>query len=706
MSDNLEVGASSREIIKDKLRQNFDGKIVRKDLTKKIKEGANVPVYVLEFLLGQYCSSDDDEVIEQGVQNVKRILADNFVRSDEAQKVLSRLRSRGSHTIIDMVTVRLDIKKDCFFAEFSNLGLANIPIADEYPEKYDRLLCGGIWCIVQLDYETEGDNNFGIIDADGNTLQSKQKKQKDISPISIRKLTPIQMPHIDIEDLKRGRQAFTKEEWLDVMLRSIGMEPNELTYREKWLLLTRMIPLVENNFNLCELGPRSTGKSHLYKEISPNSILVSGGQTTVANLFYNMGRKTVGLVGLWDCVAFDEVAGIRFKDKDGVQIMKDYMASGSFARGKEEKAASASMVFVGNINQSVDVLLKTSSLFDPFPPEMGTDTAFLDRMHCYLPGWEIPKFRPEHFTNDYGFISDYLAEFIRELRKEQYGDAIDHYFRLGKNLNQRDTIAVRRMADGYLKLLYPDGSFTKEEVEEVLQISLEMRRRVKEQLKKLGGMEFYDVNFSYIDNETFEEHYVSVPEQGGGKLIPEGMCNPGQIYTVSQGKSGMLGVFRLESQMLPGNGKFERTGIGSDRDAKESTNTAFNFLKANGNRISGSISTTTKDYIINYQDLQGIGMTGKLALPTLIAMCSIALGKPTLSSLAVLGEISFSGTMMKVDELANSLQVCLDSGAKKVLLPITSAAELGTVPADLIGSFNLIFYSSAEDAVFKALGVE
>ena len=706
MSDNLEVGASSREIIKDKLRQNFDGKIVRKDLTKKIKEGANVPVYVLEFLLGQYCSSDDDEVIEQGVRNVKRILADNFVRPDEAQKVLSRLRSRGSHTIIDMVTVRLDIKKDCFFAEFSNLGLSNIPITDEYPEKYDRLLCGGIWCIVQLDYETEGDNNFGIIDAEGNTLQSKQKKQKDISPISIRKLTPIQMPHIDIEDLKQGRQAFTKEEWLDVILRSIGMEPDELTYREKWLLLTRMIPLVENNFNLCELGPRSTGKSHLYKEISPNSILVSGGQTTVANLFYNMGRKTVGLVGLWDCVAFDEVAGIRFKDKDGVQIMKDYMASGSFARGKEEKAASASMVFVGNINQSVDVLLKTSSLFDPFPPEMGTDTAFLDRMHCYLPGWEIPKFRPEHFTNDYGFISDYLAEFIRELRKEQYGDAIDHYFRLGKNLNQRDTIAVRRMADGYLKLMYPDGNFTKEEVEEVLQISLEMRRRVKEQLKKLGGMEFYDVNFSYIDNETFEEHYVSVPEQGGGKLIPEGMCNPGQVYTVSRGKSGMIGVFRLESQMLPGTGKLACTGLGSDRGAKEATNTAFNFLKANAKRISGSISMTSKDYNINYQDLQGIGITDKLALPTVISICSIALNRPTQSSLAVLGEISIAGSMIKVDELANALQVCLDSGVKKILLPITCAADMGTVPPELMGSFQIIFYQSAEDAVFKALGVE
>ena len=696
----------TREELRRKLRNNFDGRIVRKDLTKKIKEGANVPVYVLEFLLGQYCSSDDEAIIEQGVQNVKRILADNFVRPDEAQKILSQLRKNGSHTIIDMVTVHLDIKKDCFFAEFSNLGLTNVPITDDYPEKYDRLLCGGIWCIVQLEYEVEGDSNFGIINADGDPLRSKQKKQKDISPISIRKLTPIQMPHIDIDELKQGRKAFTKDEWLDVLLRSIGMEPYEFTYREKWLLLTRMIPLVENNFNLCELGPRSTGKSHLYKEISPNSILISGGQTTVANLFYNMGRKTVGLVGLWDCVAFDEVAGIRFKDKDGVQIMKDYMASGSFARGKEEKAATASMVFVGNINQSVVVLLKTSSLFDPFPPEMGTDTAFLDRMHCYLPGWEIPKFRPEHFTNDYGFISDYLAEFIRELRKEQYGDALDHYFRLGKNLNQRDTIAVRRMVDGYLKLLYPDGEFTKEELEEVIQISLEMRRRVKEQLKKLGGMEFYDVNFSYIDNETFEEHYVSVPEQGCGKLIPDGICNPGQVYTVSQGKSGMIGVFRLESQMLPGNGKFERTGIGSDRDCKEAANTAFNFLKANGNRISGSISTTTKDYIINYQDLQGIGMTGKIALPTLIALCSIALGKPVLSSMAVLGEISISGTMIKADELANSLQVCLDSGAKKVLLPITSAADLTTVPADLIGSFNLIFYSSAEDVVFKALGVE
>ena len=679
---------STREEIKGKLRQYFDGKIVRKDLTKHIKEGANVPVYVLEFLLGQYCSSDDEEIIEEGVNNVKRILADNFVRPDEAQKVLSILRERGSYTVIDKITVHLNIKEDRYEAEFSNLGIKNIPIHPDYPSKYDRLLCGGIWCILQLDYE--------FIEED----------KKNSTPIRIRKLTPIQMPHIDMDDLKNGRKAFTKDEWIDVLLRSTGMEPDKFDERVKWLLLARMIPLVENNFNLCELGRRSTGKSHIYKEISPNSILVSGGQTTVANLFYNMASKTVGLVGMWDVVAFDEVAGITFKDKDGVQIMKDYMASGSFARGREEKAASASMVFVGNINQSVDVLQKTSHLFEPFPAVMAYDTAFLDRMHCYVPGWEIPKYRPDFFTDDYGFITDYLSEYMREMRKESYGDAFDKYFRLGNNLNQRDTIAVRKMVSGFVKLVYPDGEFTKEQLEEVLQLALEMRRRVKEQLKKLGGMEFYDVNFSYIDVETFEEYYVSVPEQGGGKLIPEGMCNPGQVYTISQGKSGMIGVFRLESQMLPGNGKFERTGIGSETKSKEATNTAFNYLKANSNRISGSISTTTKDYIVNYQDLQGIGMTDKLALPTLIALASIALGKPTISSLAVLGEISIAGTMIKVDELANALQVCLDSGAKKVLLPITSAADLGSVPSELIGCFNLIFYQSAEDAVYKALGVE
>ena len=671
----------------EKLQRNFAGKIVRKDLTKRIKEGANVPVYVLEYLLGMYCSSLDEDEIEAGVETVKRILAENYVRPDEAQKIIAKLREKGTYTVIDRVSVHLNIREDIYEAEFSNLGIKQVPIAESYIRDYERLLCGGIWCIVQMEYYYD-------------------EADKNRSPFLIHKLTPIQMPSLDFDEVKEARENFTDDEWIDVVLRSVGMEPSQFDKRVKWLHLARLIPLVENNYNLVELGPRGTGKSHIYKEISPNSILVSGGQTTVANLFYNMGTKQVGLVGMWDCVAFDEVAGIKFKDQDGVQIMKDYMASGSFARGKEEKNAYASMVFVGNINQSVDAILKTSHLFEPFPESMGNDTAFLDRIHCYIPGWEIPKYRPEFFTNDYGFITDYFSEIMRELRKISYADAYAHYYRLGNNLNQRDVIAVKKTVSGMIKLIHPNGKFDKESVEEILRFALEMRRRVKEQQKKIGGMEFYDVNFAYIDNETFSEEYVPVPEQGGSKLIPEGMSKPGHVYTVGHNKSGMLGVYKMEMQMTAGNGKFEKTGLGTDRDAKEAVDTAYRYLKANAKSISGSISLITKDYIMDVQDMNGIGMTKNLSLASVVAICSVALGKPVVSSAVVLGNFSIGGTVMKVEELANTLQVCLDSGAKKVLLPITSAVDLGSVPAELIGCFNLIFYNSVEDAVFKALGVE
>ncbi|WP_375104762.1 protease Lon-related BREX system protein BrxL [Paenibacillus sp. RS8] len=686
MREDRQMGDSEFELL-DKLKTFFSGKIVRKDLTKNIKEGANVPVYVLEYLLGMYCSSMDEEEIEAGVVNVKQILAENYVRPDEAQKIISKLRERGSYTVIDKISVRLNYKNDVYESEFSNLGIKNVPIAEKYVSDFERLLAGGIWCIVQMEYfYDEADKNH--------------------CPFIIRKLTPIQMPSLDIEEVRAARANFTDDEWIDLVLRSTGMEPSQFDKRVKWLHLARLLPLIENNYNLCELGPRGTGKSHIYKEISPNSILISGGQTTVANLFYNMANKTVGLVGMWDCVAFDEVAGIKFKDQDGVQIMKDYMASGSFARGKEEKNAYASMVFVGNINQSVDVVLKTSHLFDPFPDAIANDTAFLDRMHCYIPGWEIPKYHPEYFTNGYGFITDYFSEIMRELRKISYADAFQKYFKFGSNLNQRDVIAVKKTVSGLVKLLHPDGRFTKENVEEILRFALELRRRVKEQLKKIGGMEFYDVNFSYIDNESFEEEYVPVPEQGGGKLIPEGMCKPGHIYTVSHSKSGMIGVYKLEMQMTTGSGRFEKTGLGSDREAKEAVETAYRYLKANGKNISGSFSTATKDYLVHVQDLNGIGMTKYLTLPVVVAICSIAMSKPAQSSVVILGDLSIGGTIMKVEELANTLQVCLDSGAKKVLIPITSAVDLATVPSELIGCFNIIFYQSAEDAVFKALGVE
>ncbi|MGL5711504.1 MAG: protease Lon-related BREX system protein BrxL [Paraclostridium sp.] len=668
-----------------KLNEHFAGRVVRKDLTKKIKEGANVPVYVLEYLLGMYCATDDEESINEGVERVKKILSENFVRPDEAEKVKSKIRELGKYTVIDKLTVKLNAKKDLYEAEFSNLGLKGVPIAPHYVKDYDKLLGGGIWCILKMDYYFDEDN-------------------KDTSPFNISSLNPIQMPNLDLTEIMEGRKNFTKEEWIDVLIRSIGMEPTNLDEVAKWHMLLRMVPLVENNYNLCELGPRGTGKSHIYKEISPNSILVSGGQTTVANLFYNMSSKQIGLVGMWDTVAFDEVAGITFKDKDGIQIMKDYMASGSFARGREEKNASASMVFVGNINQSVESLIKTSHLFDPFPDAMSSDSAFFDRMHYYLPGWEVPKMRPEFFTNEYGFITDYVAEFMREMRKRNFSDSMDKYFKLGNNLNQRDTIAVRKTVSGMVKLIYPNGEFSREDIEEVLKYALVGRRRVKEQLKKIGGMEFYDVQFSYIDNETLAEEFVSVPEQGGGKIIPEGMNRAGHVYTVARGKSGMIGPYKIETEVINGNGKFEKTGLGSDREVKETIDTAFKYFRANSKSISGSISVTARDYMMHVQDISGIGMSSELSLSALVGLCSGAMNRPVQSQLVVLGGLSIGGTINKIEELANVLQVCFDAGAKKILLPMSNAADLATVPPELFSKFQTNFYTSPKDAVFKALG--
>lgn len=675
------------EELNDKLNKYFAGKVVRKDLTKKIKEGANVPVYVLEYLLGMYCATNDEQAINDGVNTVKRILADNFVRPDEAEKIKSKIKEQGIYTVIDKVTVRLNEKQDIYQAEFSNLGIKDAYISEDIVKKYEKLLVGGIWCIVKVSY----------------TFDDAEKHK---IPFTASSLDPIQLPNMDLTGLFEGRKHFTKEEWMDVLIRSMGIEPSKLTEIQKWHFIERAVPLVENNYNLCELGPRGTGKSHIYKEISPNSILISGGQTTVANLFYNMSQKKIGLVGMWDCVAFDEVAGITFKDKDGIQIMKDYMASGSFARGKEEKNANASMVFVGNINQSVEVLLKTSHLFEPFPKEMANDSAFFDRMHFYLPGWEIPKMRPELITDEYGFITDYLSEFFREMRKRTFSDSLDKYFKLGNNLNQRDVIAVRKTVSGLVKLLYPNGEYSKEELEEILAYALVGRRRVKEQLKKIGGMEFYDVHFSYIDLDTMEEKFISVPESGGGKLIPEGMLKAGHTYFIGRGNSGMIGVYKIEVESPSGHSKFQISGIGTDRETKEALNTAYNYFKANRKNISASIQVDGVDYLLHIEDLQGVGASKDISLAAFVAMCSSALKKPMQGSLVILGSMSIGGTIGKVEELANTLQVCFDSGAKKILLPMSSASDIASVPSDLFSKFNISFYNNPEDAVFKALGIE
>ncbi|MBD5099714.1 MAG: protease Lon-related BREX system protein BrxL [Clostridiales bacterium] len=668
-----------------KVFEIFSGRVVPKGATKKIKNSANVPTYVLEYLLGTYCTSDDEAEIEEGIEQVKRILSDNYVRPDEAEKIKAKIKEKGNHTVIDKLSVKLNERNDTFEADFMFLGINKIYVHPKYVRQYEKLLAGGIWCIVDMSYYFNEDENA--------------------SPFIINDITPIQMPNLDKNEIIEARKQFSKEEWIDFILRSTGMEPTQFDYRVKWHLLARLAPLVENNVNLCELGPRGTGKSHIYKELSPNSILISGGQTTVANLFYNMGRRQVGLVGLWDCVAFDEVAGINFKDKDGVQIMKDYMASGSFARGKDEIQANASMVFVGNINQSVDLLLKTSHLFEPFPSAM-IDSAFLDRMHCYIPGWEIPKMRPEFFTDNYGFISDYISEFFREMRKVPQTDAFDKYFRLGRCLNQRDTIAVRKMVSGLTKIIYPDGVVTEEEIEEILKYAIEGRRRVKEQLKKIGGMEFYDVQFSYIRNANMEEYFVPVLEQGGGKLISEGVGKPGHIYTVANGSNGMKGLFKFETTIAEGSGKFEVTGLTSSQVVKESVKIAQNYFKANAKQISRLISLDSKNYVMQVQDCQGVGLDSNVSLAVLVAYCSCALNKSVLPQLCVLGAMSIGGTINKVEELASTLQVCFDAGAKKVLLPMSSAIDIATVPSDLFAKFQISFYSSPEDAVIKALGIE
>ena len=667
------------------LNEHFAGRVVRKDLTKLIKEGANVPVYVLEYLLGMYCASDDPEIIEQGLRNVKTVLAENYVRPDEAEKVKSLVRERGSYKVIDRVTVKLNERKDKYEASFSNLGIKDAEISAGIVKEYEKLLVGGIWVIATLSYYfEEGQTN---------------------SPFGVSLLKPIQMPNMNMDELFSGRAALSTDQWRESLIRSIGMEPASLKEDVQWHLLARMVPFVENNYNVCELGPRGTGKSHIYKECSPNSILVSGGQTTVANLFYNMSSRRIGLVGLWDVVAFDEVAGISFKDKDGVQIMKDYMASGSFARGREQMEASASMVFVGNINQSVESLVKTSHLLAPFPEAM-IDSAFFDRFHAYIPGWEIPKMRPEFFTNRYGLIVDYLAEFFREMRKRSFADAIEKYFKLGNNLNQRDVIAVRKTVSGLMKLLYPHGQFNKEDVRQCLEYALQVRRRVKEQLKKIGGMEFYDVHFSYIDNDTLEEHFVSVKEQGGGGLIPEGPAKSGFLYTIGLSNKGMPGLYRLELQVTKGSGKLATSGLWNSSSAKEQVKIAFDYFKANASRISGGSKVLEHDFHLHVVELQNTGPLSHLALPSLVAFASGLLGRSVQSQMVVLGDMSLGGSVTPVESIAECLQVAFDAGAKKVALPMSSAADIPTIPVELFTKFQTSFYADPVDAVFKALGVD
>ena len=669
-----------------KLNQYYGGKVVRKDITKSINEGANVPSYVLEYLLGMYCATDDAEDIEQGVSMVKHVLADNFVRPDEAEKIKSKIRERGRYKIIDKVSAKLNEHTDCYEGIIFNININKVYIDDAYVKKYEKLLCGGIWCIIDMEY-----------------LYDENAKG---SPFTISSLKPIQMPATDLEEYIEGRKHFTLDEWIEVICRSVGMEPSNLDENTRWHLVARMIPFVENNYNICELGPRGTGKSYVYDELSPYSILISGGQTTVANLFYNMGKHQVGLVGTWDVVAFDEVAGINMKDKDGIQIMKGYMANGSFSRGKESINANASMVFVGNINGSIENLVRVSHLLSPFPKDM-IDTAFFDRFHHYLPGWEIPKMRPEYFTDAFGFISDYFSECLREMRKHNFSDAIQKYFRLGKDLNQRDTIAVKRTVSGLLKLLFPDGLYQKEDVRKCLEYALIGRRRIKEQLKKIGGLEFFDVHFSYIDLEDGEERYVSTPENGGSALIPEGEMQAGSLYGIAhQPGDGQIGLVRLDLQVMAGNGKFTHTGFGSGSAISDELKEAVNYCRSNLSRITQASKFSESEMHMKATDINGIGTLQGLELAVFVSLVSGLTGRPLQPQMCVLGSMSIGGTIIPTSDLAGALQIAADAGAKRILLPVADMMQYSKVPADLVSKFSLEIYSDPVDAAFKALGIK
>ncbi|MDY7075968.1 MAG: protease Lon-related BREX system protein BrxL [Chloroflexota bacterium] len=677
------------DALDQKLAAAFPGRVVRKDLVRNVKTGFNVPVYVLEYLLGKYCSSTDHDIVADGLTYVKQTLAENYVRADESEKIKSITRERRTHKIIDKVKVRLVETEDKYWAELINMGIKYVNVPEGVVRQYDKLLAGGIWAIINLRYDAD--------------FQHRGQTR----PFIIENLKPIQQPSTDFSDLFASRAHFTRDEWLDALLRSVGLEPTHPDFdrRKKLLTVMRLVPMVESNYNLIELGPRGTGKSFVYREISPYTILISGGQTTVAQLFIHLGTGRIGLVGLWDVVAFDEVAGVRFKDPNGIQILKDYMESGSFSRGKEEVPADASIVFNGNIDADIASLLKTSHLFQPLSPHL-QNMAFIDRLHFYLPGWDLRKMQPEYLTDHYGFVVDYITEVWRELRKTSYSDAIDRYFSLGSHLNQRDVRAVRKTVSGLIKMLHPDGEFTRDELQEYLELALEGRRRVKEQLKKMGGLEYWAVNFSYLDNKTHQETFVVVPEQGGGGLIPPGQPNPGVVFTVGTDRDqGRHAIFRIETQALKGRGGTRVTGAPS-RAMRDAIQTAYTFLRGHSRQLGISKDPNEYDFHVQIVNLMQSKEGSETGVAFFIAMLSALLDKPVLEQSVVLGEMSIHGSLLKVPALAERLQLAMDNGAKRVLIPSENKRDFADIPSDVLDKLQIIFFSDPVNAAFRAMGLE
>lgn len=700
------------DALDEKVVAAFPGKVVRKDLTALMKRGSNVPTFVLEYLLGMYCTTTDVELAQQGLSRIDRIITENYVRPDESERIKSAIRERGQYTVIDKVSAHLDEQGDIYVARFANLDIDPFVMPDEYVRRYQKILMGGIWCIARIEYLFASDDDADPLgEEEGERPQPRRRKRRgpEDSPFHIVSLTPIQMPNLDLDDFVARRSEFTSGEWRALILRSAGYEPSELEPRQQLHFLERLVPLVEHNYNMCELGPRGTGKSHVYTEVSPYSYLLSGGQTTTAKLFASLsghGAAAMGLVGHWDAVAFDEVAGMHFRDLNAIQTMKGYMASGTFGRGTDSYNADASLVFEGNINDTPQNVLKTTHLFDPFPPEFNQDSAFFDRIHCYLPGWEVPKMRSSLLTGRYGLITDCLSEFCREMRRRDFSHLFDEHFRLNSDFNQRDEIAVRKTFSGLAKLLFPDGRIAKEEVRQLLEYSIEGRRRVKEQLKIMAGIEFMDVALGYSDvDEPGSAVVVEVPEQATGTLVPTRPLQAGHVFGVGRSLDGEMAVYRLENRAVPGECAFRTEGLGGSRAVRETMVAAFEQLKSNGSRLAPGMRVGVKDYLLFLNDLQGRGPSLGLSLAEFVGLCSAASGRPVVASLVIPGVLRLSGTLEVPESLEDVFRVAKNAGARKILLPQASIADLQSISLELIGSVSPVFYETgnALDAARKAL---
>lgn len=722
--DACGLPAYEKDDLDRKIIEHFPGKIVRKDLTSLMKRGAGIPTYVLEYLLGMYCATDDEAAIADGMERIRKILAQNYVRPEESEKIKSRIRELGQYTVIDKVSARLDEYRDLYVAQFTNLNIEPFVMPDEYVRQHTKILTGGIWCIMRIQYlRPEDIAEDPLVDIFGDDpgeqhgrarkgrTSGKGKRGPEDSPFKIASLTPIQMPSLDLSEFVSHREAFTTDEWIALLLRSAGYEPSALTPRERMHFLTRMVPLVELNYNLCELGPRGTGKSHIYTEVSPYSYLLSGGQTTTAKLFANNAARAgqrIGLVGHWDCIAFDEVAGMNFRDQNAVQIMKGYMANGTFGRGTESFNAEASMVFEGNINDSVANILKTTHLFDPFPPEFNNDSAFFDRIHCYLPGWEVPKMRSDLICERYSLITDCLGEFLHAMRRRDFTHHIDRHFRLNSDFNRRDEIGVRKTFSGLAKLIFPDGKMSREDVRVLLEYAIEGRRRVKEQLKTMAGIEFIDVKLGYADVENpMEVHVVGVLEQSDDSLIPDTTPQAGHVFGVGRSISDEMAVYKLENKAVSGNAALRMEGVGSAREVRDALNAAFEQFKNCAPRLAAGMHVTSRDYLLFCNDLQAKGPSAEVSLAEFIGLCSAASGRPVMAGLVIPGILRLSGSLESVGNLEDVLRVAKNAGAKRILLPMSSIADLQNVAPELIGAVSPEFYETGDAvaAARRALGL-